>query len=143
MSNLHSELKPLACRSEIPAQRELQVYRKIVTGRNTLLVLICWLAFSILLFNFGPYPALKSAIGGNALPEELFGNSADLIHRLLQTLGNEGRELYSRFQVLDAANALLTAVALFFCTAVRIDAPLSSAEPDPLPCFPAFNRLCI
>ncbi|MCB1025655.1 MAG: hypothetical protein KDB79_14760 [Acidobacteria bacterium] len=67
------------------------------------------------LFNFGPYSALKAAIGGKELPEERFGVKGAEFYQFLEKIGAPGLQTYSNFQILDYLNGILLAFALF-CT---------------------------
>lgn len=86
--------------------------RTLSSGRNVLIAIILWLAFSVYLFNFGPYGPLRSAGQGAPLIEESFSTEPDQIAERLTALGSERRDLYVRFQMLDVVNAVLTAAGM-------------------------------
>lgn len=84
---------------------------RLATGRVVLFALAVWIAYSVLFFALGPYTALHGATGGPLL-EETFGYGALEVQEWLQTLKEPGRKDYGTFQLLDALNAVLMAVAL-------------------------------
>lgn len=79
--------------------------------RKTVLLLALWLGVALLVYWVWPWPELKAAAGGT-LPEQTPGWTAPDVLAALESLGDDGRRLYLRFQILDAFVALLQAVAL-------------------------------
>lgn len=74
-------------------------------------IIVGWQMIGALFFTLGAYPKIASLEAGT-MPEESFGYSADEINSWLTNLADSGRELYQQFQLLDVANAAITAVAL-------------------------------
>lgn len=83
----------------------------LASGSTVIICLIIWLAFSSAVFALGPYAELTRLSGGPLL-EETFGYTAGDVAARLHQLGGRGRVSYQQFQVLDAGNALLMAIAL-------------------------------
>lgn len=79
--------------------------------RKTVLLLAIWLVVAVLVYGVWPWPELKAAAGG-VLPEQTPGWTAPDVLAALESLGDDGRQRYIRFQILDAFVALLQAVAL-------------------------------
>lgn len=76
------------------------------TGARVLQAVGIFLAGSVLLFQFGPYPRLKTAMGGRAFPEEGVTDAVAL-QAFLSELGEAGRALYREVQFWDLLNPLL------------------------------------
>jgi hypothetical protein len=79
---------------------------KFASGRSVIVALLALLSGGALLFNLGPYAALRRLAGGRAIPEEA-PSSAAAVHAFLEHVGPEGRETYWRAQWLDLLNPVL------------------------------------
>lgn len=83
---------------------------RLTNARFVFAALALWLLTSGALFGLGPFSELKSAAGGS-LPEEQFVYTSTAVQLSLERLGDTGRARYRVFQVLDALNAVITAIA--------------------------------
>ena len=84
-----------------------------------LTVIVVAVAYGFLLFNVGPYPAIRQQVPDATLPEERFGYKGADLDAFVSTLVIEkdgaaqtGLNAYKSFQVWDAPNAVLLALAL-------------------------------
>jgi hypothetical protein len=81
-------------------------------GVSVLVCVVVWLTFSTASFAFGPYGELVRLSGAPLLETRFEGYAAEALSGQLNLIGGRGRALYEQFQVLDAANAILMAIAL-------------------------------
>lgn len=81
------------------------------SGRAVVVALTLWLGFAAMFFAFGPYSTLRG-VGGGDLLEERFGYSATEAQEWLRLLGEDRRDTYRGFQLLDGLNAAFMTVAL-------------------------------
>lgn len=76
--------------------------RRVATGRVVLSAASVFVAFSVVLFNFGPVPAVVEAAGAPLL-DSRFAWTQEGAQSFLSALREEGRRLYGFVVALDAA----------------------------------------
>ncbi len=74
--------------------------RKIANLRSVLLLLFIFVAFSIIIFNFGFIPALTQSSQGDDILDNTFNYTPEHVHQLFSTYGDEGRRLYLSYLLL-------------------------------------------
>ncbi len=84
--------------------------RRVASGPVTLVAALFFVAFSIVLFNLGPVPAVVEAADAPLL-DTRFGWGQDDARGFLSALGGEGRRLYALTLLIDTLYALTFAVA--------------------------------
>jgi hypothetical protein len=84
--------------------------RRVASWPVTLVAALFFVAFSIVLFNLGPVPAVVEAADAPLL-DTRFGWGQDDARGFLSALGGEGRRLYALTLLIDALYALTFAVA--------------------------------
>lgn len=116
--------------------------QKVATGRVVVIALALWLGYAILLFTLGPYSTLQRAGGGDLL-EETFGYGTAEAQERLRALGEEGRNTYGKFQLLDGLNALVMTVALTLSLTFSLSRLLAEGNPVRLLVYlPALAGAC-
>ena len=68
--------------------------RKIANLRNVLLLVFTFVAFSIIIFNFGFIPKIAHYSQGADILDNTFNYTAYQVYRLFSSYGDEGRSLY-------------------------------------------------
>jgi len=84
--------------------------RRVASGRVALVAALFFVAFSIVLFNFGPVPDVVEAADGPLL-DTRFGWDHDDARSFLSALDTEGRRLYAFALLIDTLYGLTFAVA--------------------------------
>lgn len=102
--------------------------QNVATGRTVVVALVLWFGYAILFFALGPYATLRPA-GGGPLLEETFGYGAAEVQERLHVLGEEGRNSYHTFQLLDELNALLMIIALTLSLAFTLTRLVAARSP--------------
>jgi len=84
-----------------------------------LTVIVVAVAYGFVLFNFGPYPRVHERVPGESLPEERFGYRGPDLDEFIAKLSIEESDRqqphlgnYKNFQIFDAPNAVLLALAV-------------------------------
>ena len=113
----------------------------LAKGRNVVIALVLWLIYSLLLFNLGPYSALRTKADANLL-EERFGYSQAEVQKQLHDLGEEGRTNYRNFQLLDGLNGILMAAALTLALGFALGRLFADRNPIGSPIFSAPSCWC-
>ena len=100
----------------------------LANGRNVTIAFVLWLAYSLLLFNTGPYPSLQATVDGPLL-EARFGYSQADASEQFRILEEDGRDTYRNFQLLDLLNAVLTATTLTLLLAFALSRLFAAGNP--------------
>jgi len=74
--------------------------RGLSTPRRVLLLVIIYIAASVVIFNFGFIPAISQLSQGFDIPDNTFNYTPEYLYRVFSIYGEEGQGLYRSFLLL-------------------------------------------